>query len=108
MLERAGLKGIVNAMHSTHPLLREIAGSAHIMQGQNEIRSWYYTLENAHRTPAKLQDKALETMLTHSTRRTRTEVLTTCCITAISCSRRRLVSHARRAREISSASAASS
>jgi len=64
MLERAaGLQGIVDAMHSTHPLLREIAGGAHIMEAQHEIRSWYYTLETAHRTPTTLQDKALETML---------------------------------------------
>src|SRR5512139_438922 len=64
MLERAaGLQGIVDAMHSTHPLVREIAGSVHIMQAQHEVRSWYYTLENHHRTAATLQDKALETML---------------------------------------------
>ena len=63
MLERAaGLQGIVDAMHSTHPLVREIAGSVHIMQAQDEIRSWYYTLEEIHRTPESLQDKALESM----------------------------------------------
>ena len=63
MLERAaGLQGIVDAMHSTHPLVREIAGSVHIMQAQDEIRSWYYTLEEVHRTPSSLQEKALESM----------------------------------------------
>jgi len=63
MLERAaGLQGIVDAMHSTHPLVREIAGSVHIMQAQDEIRSWYYTLEEVHRTPSSLQDKAIESM----------------------------------------------
>lgn len=63
MLERAaGLQGIVDAMHSTHPLVREIASSVHIMQAQDEIRSWYYTLEEVHRTPSNLQEKALESM----------------------------------------------
>lgn len=63
MLERAaGLQGIVDAMHSTHPLVREIAGSVHIMQAQDEIRSWYYTLEEVHRTPSSLQEKAIESM----------------------------------------------
>lgn len=63
MLERsAGLQGIVDAMHSTHPLVREIAGSTHIMQAQTEIRSWYYTLQNEHRTPVTLQQKAIESM----------------------------------------------
>jgi hypothetical protein len=63
MLERsAGLQAIVDAMHSTHPLLQEIADSVHIMQAQDEIRSWYYTLEDAQRHPARLQDKALESM----------------------------------------------
>jgi hypothetical protein len=61
MLERAaGLQGIVDAMHSTHPLLREIAGSVHIMHAQDDVRAWYYTLEDGRRTPASLQDKALE------------------------------------------------
>ena len=63
MLERmAGLQGIVDGMHSTHPLVREIARSADIMQAQQEIRSWYYTLADAHRTPVTLQDKALESL----------------------------------------------
>ena len=63
MLERsAGLQGIVDAMHSTHPLVREIAGSTHIMQAQTEVRSWYYTLQDEHRTPGTLQQKAIESM----------------------------------------------
>jgi hypothetical protein len=63
MLERsAGLQGIVDAMNSTHPLLQEIAGSTHIMHAQDDIRSWYYTLEDAHRHPTRLQEKALESM----------------------------------------------
>jgi hypothetical protein len=63
MLERsAGLQGIVDAMHSSHPLVREIAGSTHIMQAQTEIRSWYYTLQDEHRTPVTLQQKAIESM----------------------------------------------
>lgn len=63
MLERAaGLQRIVDAMNSTHPLLQEIAGSVHIMHAQNDVRSWYYTLEDQHREPARLQEKALESM----------------------------------------------
>jgi hypothetical protein len=63
MLERAaGLQGIVSALNSTHPLLQEIAVSTHIMQAQDEIRSWYYTLEETHRHPVRLQEKALESM----------------------------------------------
>jgi hypothetical protein len=63
MLERsAGLQAIVDAMHSTHPLVREIAGSVHIMQAQQDIRNWFYTLQETHRTPRNLQQKALESM----------------------------------------------
>ncbi len=31
------------------------------MEAQDDIRRWYYTLEEPHRTPQNLQDKALET-----------------------------------------------
>jgi hypothetical protein len=63
MLERsAGLQRIVDAMNSTHPLLQEIAGSTHIMNAQDEVRSWYYTLADEHRQPTRLQEKALESM----------------------------------------------
>ena len=63
MLERhAGLKSVVGAMDSTHPLLREIGTSAAIMAAQDEIRKWYDQLPEADRTPATLQDKALESM----------------------------------------------
>ena len=63
MLERsAGLQRIVDAMNSGHPLLQDIAGSTHIMQAQDEVRSWYYTLEDQHRQPTRLQQKALESM----------------------------------------------
>ncbi len=63
MLERtAGMQAIVDAMHSTHPLLREIAGSVDIMQAQDEIRAWFYTLQEEHRTPANLQQKAIESL----------------------------------------------
>lgn len=63
MLERhAGLKSVVGAMDSTHPLLREIGTSAAIMAAQDEIRKWYGQLPEADRTPATLQDKALESM----------------------------------------------
>lgn len=61
MLERsAGLQGVVDAMNSSHPLLREIAASQHIMHAQDNIRAWYYTLEDAHRTPPTLQSKAAD------------------------------------------------
>jgi hypothetical protein len=63
MLERtAGLDSIVNAMHSTHPLLREIASSTQIMQAQGEIRAWYYTVPEGQRTAATLHDRAFESM----------------------------------------------
>jgi Zn-dependent protease with chaperone function len=63
MLERhAGLKSVLDAMYSTHPLLREIATSAEIMAAQDEIRKWYVELPEADRTSAMLQDKALESM----------------------------------------------
>jgi len=62
MLERAaGLQGIVDVGNSTHPLLSEIAGSAHIMHAQDDVRRWFYTLDEDHRTPDNLQEKALET-----------------------------------------------
>jgi hypothetical protein len=63
MLERAaGLQRIVDAMNSTHPLLQDIAGSVHIMHAQDDVRSWYYTLEDQHRAPPRLQEKAIESM----------------------------------------------
>lgn len=62
MLERSvGLQAIVDATHSTNPLVSEIGGSTHIMQAQDDVRKWYYTLDEAHRTPQRLQDKAIET-----------------------------------------------
>jgi hypothetical protein len=62
MLERAaGLQGIVDGGYSSHPLIIEIAAAPHIMHAQDEIRRWYYTLEEPHRTPQSLQDKALDT-----------------------------------------------
>ena len=63
MLERnAGLQAIVDAMNSTHPLLREIAVAQQIMQAQDQIRAWYYQQQDANRTPAKLQAKALASL----------------------------------------------
>ena len=63
MLERhAGLQGVVDAMHSTHPLVRELAVAANIMQAQTDIREWYYTVPEAQRTPTTLRSKALESM----------------------------------------------
>jgi hypothetical protein len=63
MLERnAGLQAIVDAMHSTHALLREIAVAQQIMQAQDHIRAWYYQLQDAHRTPGRLQAQALSSL----------------------------------------------
>ena len=62
ILERsAGLQAIVDATHSTHPLVNEIGGSTHIMHAQDDVRKWFYTLDESHRTPDRLQEKALET-----------------------------------------------
>jgi hypothetical protein len=62
MLERAaGLQGIVDAGNSSHPLVSELAGSTQIMSAQDEVRKWFYTLDEPHRTPERLQEKALET-----------------------------------------------
>ena len=62
MLERsAGLQAVVDATNSTHPLVSEIGGSSHIMHAQDDVRKWFYTLDEAHRTPDRLQEKALET-----------------------------------------------
>lgn len=63
MLERnAGLQAVVDAMHSTHPLLRAIAESTQIMAAQDEIRAWYLRVPDADRTPTTLKAKALESM----------------------------------------------
>jgi len=63
MLERkAGLQAVVDAMHSTHPLLREIAVSSNIMKAQTDVREWYYTLSEDQRTAGTLRNKALESM----------------------------------------------
>src|SRR3954454_21128863 len=73
MLERnAGLQAVVDAMNSTHPLLREIAVAQQIMQAQDQIRAWYYQLQDAHRTARQLQaqapaslDEALQILAAH-------------------------------------------
>lgn len=63
MLERrAGLQAVVDAMHSTHPLLREIAVAENIMKAQTDVRDWYYTVPEARRTADTLRAKALESM----------------------------------------------
>jgi hypothetical protein len=63
MLERhAGLKGIVEGMHSTHPLLRQIAEAPEILQAQESIRSWIYKLSDQERTQSRIQEKALDSM----------------------------------------------
>lgn len=59
MLERhAGMKGIVEAMHSTHPLLQQIADARQILEAQESIRAWLYTLPDKDRTQSRLQTKA--------------------------------------------------
>jgi len=63
MLERhAGMKGIVEAMHSSHPLLQQIADAQQILEAQKSIRTWLYTLPDKDRTQSRLQTKALESM----------------------------------------------
>jgi hypothetical protein len=63
MLERkAGLQAVVDGMHSTHPLVREIAVSSNIMKAQTDAREWYYTLPEDQRTAVTLRAKALESM----------------------------------------------
>jgi hypothetical protein len=58
----AGMKSIVDAMNSTHPLIREIAVGVNIMQAQKSAQSWYRSLDQASRTPVALQEKALDSM----------------------------------------------
>ena len=86
MLERnAGLQGIVDGMHSTHPLVRDIAASAHIMAAQEDVRAWYYTLEETRRTAAVLQEKALSKRCSRRSMCWRRRAArTTCCPTASS------------------------
>lgn len=60
MLERAAaMAGIVDAANSRHPLLSGIAGSPDIMAAQEQLRDWLRSLDDAERTPARLQDQAL-------------------------------------------------
>jgi hypothetical protein len=56
------MKSIVDAMNSTHPLIREIAVGQNIMQAQKSIQSWYRSLAEVDRKPASLQEKALDSM----------------------------------------------
>ena len=63
VLERnAGLQGIVDGMHSTHPLVRDIANTEQIKEAQHEIRAWCDTLADSERIPAFLQEKAVQTL----------------------------------------------
>jgi hypothetical protein len=60
MLEReAAMAGIVDALNSRHPLVRGIGTSADIMAAQDQVRSWYHTLDDSERHAANLQAKAL-------------------------------------------------
>jgi len=58
----AGMNSIVDGMNSTHPLIREIAVAANIMQAQKSAQSWYRSLDQAKRTPVALQEKAIDSM----------------------------------------------
>ena len=49
-------------MNSTHPLVREIAVGANIMQAQKSIQSWYRSHDQANRSPVMLQEKAIDSM----------------------------------------------
>jgi hypothetical protein len=60
MLEReAAMAGIVDALNSRHPLVRGIGTSADIMAAQDQVRSWYHTLDDSERRAANLQAKAI-------------------------------------------------
>lgn len=60
LLERkAGMRGISDAINSTHPLLRAIADGLQIVQAEDEIRAEYHALPVAERSLANLQEKAL-------------------------------------------------
>lgn len=60
LLERkAGVRGIADAMNSTHPLLRAIAEGTQIIEVADEIRAEYHSLPEAERTVEMLQEKAL-------------------------------------------------
>jgi hypothetical protein len=60
MLEReAAMAGIVDALNNRHPLVRGIGASADIMAAQEQVRSWYHTLDDSERHAATLQAKAL-------------------------------------------------
>ncbi len=56
---KVGLRGISDAINSSNPLLRAIADSAQIVEAEEDIRAWYYTLPDAERTHTSLQAKAL-------------------------------------------------
>jgi len=58
----AGMKSIVDAMNSTHPLIREIAVGVNIMQAQKSIQSWYRSLAEVDRKSVSLQEKAIDSM----------------------------------------------
>ena len=60
MLERsAAMSGIVDALNSRHPLVQGIGASADIMAAQDQLRTWYHSLEDSERDVATLQAKAL-------------------------------------------------
>jgi hypothetical protein len=59
-LERkAGMRGISDAINSTHPLLGAIADGKQIVEAEDEIRAEYHSLPDDERTLEKLQEKAL-------------------------------------------------
>lgn len=63
MLERhAGMRSIVEASDSPHPLIRALADAPQIMEAQDDIYRWFYRLADAERTPEGLQERALQAM----------------------------------------------
>jgi hypothetical protein len=56
---KAGLRGISDAINSSNPLLQAIADSVQIVEAEEEVRAWYYTLPDAERTLSSLQARAL-------------------------------------------------
>ena len=61
MLERhAGMRGVTDALDSTHPLVRSLADAAEIVDAQDEIQRWIYRLADAERSAVGMQERALQ------------------------------------------------
>lgn len=63
MLERhAGMRGVVEASDSPHPLVRSLAAAPEIMLAQDAVQRRLHRLPDTERTPAGLQELALQAM----------------------------------------------